>query len=768
MAELVNEGTAQGALFKVRAAVPAFTLAIGLSAFLLFSIQPMFTKIVLPTLGGSPGVWSVAMVFFQAMLLAGYGYAHLLTTRLAPRKAALVHLAVMLAVLVTALPIGLTTMLGKPPADGATIWLLAVFMLSVGLPFFAVSAHGPLLQAWFARTGHAGAADPYFLYAASNLGSLVALLSFPFVVEPLLSTRSQTLLWSLGFGLLIAAVALCAAFLPNRVALAVTPSSVEAADEAPAPTWAQRARWCLLAFVPSGLLVAVTAHISTDVAAAPLLWVIPLSLFLLTFIITFQARPWLSHKLMLALQPALVVAAFAFGGLLVSVSAVAALGVTLVAFFVSAMVFHGELVRLKPAARHLTDFYVWMSIGGVLGGIFAGLIAPHVFNNVIEYGLLFVAALVIRMQGCPVPDRRTVLLAGLTILTLVTLFVLAMSPEGFSAHHVTGKLGLVAGCLAMIALFALVRDAKMLAVVVTPILLTFNIAPYYTTSMQSFRSFFGVSKITTSADGTLRFLSHGTTYHGAQRLDQIASGERPDPLTYYYHGGPFDQAIHATRVALGGKLGKVAVIGLGTGSQACLKRPGEAWTFYEIDPYVVRIAKDPSLFTFMSSCAPDARIVLGDARLMIQDAPAANYDVIVIDAFSSDSIPLHLLTREALELYRSKLSPGGSLVFHLSNRNLTIAPFVAATAADLGLTTWRSTKQSLSREEVKAGKASTDIAIVTDSAPVLSALKAADTDGRWQDISKESGARVDGWTDDYSNILKAAWLKYLEERKPQR
>lgn len=768
MSEIVEQTQKRGFLPAIGLAVPAFTLTVGLSAILLFSIQPMFTKIVLPKLGGSPGVWSVAMVFFQAMLLAGYGYAHLLTTRLQPRQAALTHVAVMIVVLLVALPISLTTALGKPPAEGATLWLLAVFTLSVGLPFFIVSAHGPLLQAWFARTGHASAADPYFLYAASNVGSLVALLSFPFLVEPLLSTRTQTMLWSFGFAFLIAGVAFCAAFLPARAAQGRADEVKIASPAAKAPTLRMRLTWCILAFIPSGLLVAVTAHISTDVAAAPLLWVIPLALFLLTFIITFQPRPWLSHKLMLAAQAPLAAATLLLGGLLVNVNVVLALTVTLAAFFVSAMVFHGEMVRLRPAASQLTSFYVWMSIGGVLGGVFAGLLAPNLFNNVFEYGLLFVAAIVIRLNGCPIPGRTYMLSVAVAIVGSVMLALGALWLGGARGFTPSDLFGLGAAALAMAVVFALARNPRIAALAASPILLMLTAAPYLKSDEMTVRSFFGVSKITTSGDGKLRHLAHGTTLHGAQRMDQIGTGERPDPLTYYYDGGPFDQAIVATRAAKGGKLGNVAVVGLGTGSQACLKRPGETWNFYEIDPYVVRIAKDPSLFTFMSVCAPESRVILGDARLMLADSPAAHYDLIIVDAFSSDSIPLHLLTREAMDLYQSRLTPGGAVVLHLSNRNLTIAPFAAATAATLSLQTWRSMKQNLSPEMLAAGKASTDIAVLTANADIVAALKAADADDRWQNVTPVGEPEVQPWTDDFSNIIKAAWLKFNENRQARR
>lgn len=764
MSGLARLGVQEGTRLRIGFAIPVFTLAVGLSAFLLFSIQPMFTKIVLPTLGGSPAVWSVAMVFFQAMLLAGYGYAHVLTTRLSPRKSALVHVAVMLVVLVVALPIGLTTALGKPPSEGTAFWLLAVFTLSVGLPFFVISAHGPLLQAWFARSGHPGAGDPYFLYAASNIGSLVALLSFPFIVEPLLPSRLQTVLWSFGFGFLIAAVAFCAAFLPARGNALAGDHDAESAPRSIAPTWRQRLTWCALAFVPSGLLVAATAHISTDVAAAPLLWVIPLSLFLLTFIVTFQPKPWLKHETMVALMPGMVIAAFAFGGMVADVGTVAALVVTLVAFFVCAMVFHGELVRLRPAASQLTVFYVWMSIGGVLGGIFAGLLSPYVFSTVLEYSLLLAAALIFRVSGCPRPPVKAVILAAaITLSGAVALVALTTMHETSFQQMGSRALTALIG-MAIVVMLTRATSVTMALLIVAPILISYQLKPYLGSDMQTFRSFFGVSKIVSSEDGRLRYLAHGVTYHGAQRLDQFTKGVRPDPLTYYYHGGPFDQAIEATRMANGGHLGRVAVVGLGTGSQACLSRPGERWSFYEIDPHVIRIATDPSLFTFMSVCAPDAPIVLGDARLMLQEAAPATYDLIIVDAFSSDSIPLHLVTKEALALYKSRLADGGAIVFHISNNNLTLGPFVAATAASLQMATWQNNGQPVTPEQARDGKTRSDIALVSDNPAVFAALNTSSGKVYWKDISPVAGGGVQPWTDDFSNILKAAWLKFTEKR----
>ncbi len=735
--------------------VPIYAAAIGLSAFLLFSVQPMFAKMVLPTLGGSPSVWSVAMVFFQAALLCGYLYAHALTTWLKPTTAARLHIGFMVLVLVVSLPIGLSPALGDPPAQGATVWLIALLTASVGLPFVAVSAHGPLLQAWFARTGHPQAHQPYRLYAASNLGSFAALLAFPFLVEPFLPVKLQASVWALGFAVLIAAVAAAAAFLPS-VATAIDVR--DDAEIAPAPSVRLRAIWVGLAFVPSALLVAATAQISTDVAAAPLLWVLPLALFLLTFIITFQPRPWLSHRAMLIWQPGLAVVAVAFPSALAGVSIVASVAVVLAAMFVSAMVFHGELVRLKPAARHLTAFYLWMSFGGVLGGVFAALIAPQLFSTVFEYGLLFALAVAWRLSDAPRPPARPVLAVGAGLILAALALMAWHDLARVDWPWLSGRLGLGAVGFLAIVMTVAVHSRVLAGIGAAVALLAVQFALTIGTNTQTVRSFFGVSKITLSEDGRLRILGHGTTYHGAQRLDQMAPGVVPDPLKYYYRGGPFHQAIEASRAARGGALQNVAVIGLGAGSQACLRQDGEVWRFYEIDPDVVRIATNPTLFTFLSACAPGAEIVLGDARLKLRDA-RAGYDLIIVDAFSSDAIPLHLVTREAMALYRSKLAPGGAIIFHLSNRHLTLAPFVAATAASIGLDTWRNLPESLSAEQMKAGLAPSELALVTDNPAIADLLPNMGGRHAWIAIRPAAGEGPRPWTDDFSNLLGAAWLR---------
>lgn len=685
---------------RIAATLPVFIATIFTSAFLLFGIQPMFAKMVLPKLGGSPGVWSVAMVFFQSVLLLGYAYAHFLVARLSLRRAALVHIAVMALVLVVSLPIHIAPGFARPPQEGEVFWLFALFAASVGLPFFAVAANGPLLQAWFSRTGHSHASDPYFLYAASNIGSFLALIAYPFAIEPLLPLALQAKAWTWGFGLLLAGIAGCAGLAIGSGRADV--SAAARAEPVAATTNGQRFAWMALAFVPSGLLVAVTAHISTDVAAAPLLWVIPLALFLLTFVIVFQRRPILPHRWMLHLQIALIVM-FAVDTAFRPIEGWGfALSLSLGLFFVTAMVAHGELVRRRPDASRLTEFYLWMSFGGVLGGLFAGLLAPLLFNAVIEYPILLVAGLLCRPGLISLNTPRG-LRYGLGVLTAV----------------------LLAGVI--------VNDHQ---------------------RTDSIRSFFGINRVYETADGRFRRLSHGTTVHGVQRLlndDGSAVSGRPEPLSYYFTGGGIAEGIEALRRAKGGALGSVAAVGVGTGSLACQISPGEDWRFYEIDARVVALATDPAKFSFVSQCAPRVPFVIGDARLTLADAADGGFDLIVIDAFSSDAIPVHLLTREALGLYLSKLTPHGALLFHISNRNMDLAPVVAATAREHGLVTWLSPSKQ-TPELMRENKFPPVVAMVARNASDLQFAP----NKTWP---VQDGTTVKPWRDDYADIISAIWRK---------
>lgn len=735
----------EGTLARLMA-LPLFALAIFVSAFLLFSVQPLFTKMVLPVLGGTPAVWSVAMVFFQGVLLAGYGYAHLLNRFLDPRRAVIVHLAMMAAVFVLALPIGVAPGWGRPPADGEAFWLIGLFAASVGLPFFAIAGNGPLLQAWFARTGHRDAADPYFLYGASNLGSFLALLSYPFVVEPLLPLKAQSAAWAGGFAVLGGLITLAALVLARTVHAPT--AAVPNARPETSVAWAERLAWIGLAAVPSGLLVALTAHLSTDVAAVPLLWVLPLALFLLTFVLAFRAGGVRLHRVMLAIQPVMLVGViFAMVlGAQVPWPLAAALHVGF--FFVATMVCHGELYRRRPAAAHLTEFYVMLSVGGVIGGIFASLAAPVMFNSILEYPILVFAAVLCR-PGMGDALARLGWRRILTVVTVLAAFAALQALSGLTAKSLPAIVYLLIVCaVAAAVLLGRSRPAVMLGgAVVFFAISQAPVVPAGTLARE--RSFFAVHEVREGANGQGRLLVHGVTVHGAERIrhpDGSAITGLPEPASYYHRGGPFAEAIDAARKANGGRPLRVAAIGLGVGSLACYNAPGDAWTFLEIDPVVVRIARDTRLFTSLTRCAPEAPVIIGDGRLTLADQPG-RFDLIIVDAFSSDAIPVHLLTREAFAGYLDRLSPGGSLLVHISNRNMDLRPVVAASAAAQGLD-----------GRVRQGAAEGGVS-ETLTAPALLAMVArdaralgpvADAAG-WQPLEVPEGFRA--WTDDYSNII---------------
>ncbi len=736
-----------------------FTGTLFLSALLLFAVQPIFARMVLPVLGGSPAVWSVAMCFFQAALLGGYAYAHWLNGHVRTPLAVIAHLGLlMLAMLL--LPVALAEGWTRPPQEGLHLWVLALFGVSIGLPFFALAGNAPLLQAWFARTGHKHAGDPYFLYGASNLGSLLALLSYPVLIEPVMSLAEQSEIWTFGYKLLAVFVGLCGlAMLVSRVPKQEQTARNSAAASPrtdTAITWQRKFSWLGLAFVPSGLLVAVTSHVTTDVAAAPFLWVLPLALFLLTFVITFQRRPLLPHNLMLAAQPVaiallLLSMQFPFGkywGWF--------LAVHLAAFFINTMVCHGELVRRRPVARDLTRFYLWMSLGGALGGLFAGLIAPQIFSTVIEYPVMILLALLAR-PGFQALKARTALRD--TILATGLLLV-AAGPKLFAGIEVIEHLPRL--YIAVFTLFAaaiiLSRTAAFrLAALVAVTIVTSHILKPETAKGDSYRSFFGVNRVVETPDGQYRLLTHGTTIHGAQKLRPDSSGP-PEPLTYYHRAGPFADIFNAARQDR--TPDNIAVVGLGAGSLACYARPGENWRFYEIDPIVVRLASDPVQFNFLSECAPGAPVIVGDARLTLGDEPPARFDIIVVDAFSSDAIPVHLLTREALKVYLSKLTANGIVALHISNRNMDLRPVLAAAARDMGLA-------ALVRHGGKVGdlrstyKTAATLVAIAKSEKDLDVLRGIKGWGQLED----AGWRV--WSDDYSNILRAIFAKSAAQGSKQ-
>lgn len=746
MSDVRRETATSSKLFAGPVPAPAllvgFASALFLSALLLFAVQPMFAKMVLPILGGSPAVWSVAMCFFQAALLAGYAYAHWLNAAMRTPFAVIIHLCVMLTA-VFILPLGIAEGWGRPPESGLHFWVLCLFTVSIGLPFFALAGNAPLLQAWFARTGHRHADDPYFLYGASNLGSLLALLSYPVLIEPAATIAQQSAMWSLGFKALAVMVGLCGlAMLVSRKPRDMTGAKAKPAKKS--IQIGQKLSWLGLAFVPSGYLVAVTAHISTDVAAAPFLWVLPLALFLLTFVITFQRKPIIPHKLMLAIQP-LAIAALIIS-MLVPLQKywIAITALHLAVFFICTMVCHGELVRRRPEAVNLTSFYLWMSLGGALGGFFTGLVAPQIFSTIHEYPLMLVLALLAR-PGVFSTAKRS-LFADIAIA--MALLSVATAPKLLAGVELVADaprvyIGIVAllGCAIVLSRPRPVR----LAVVVAVAVLSANILAPELTKGTNHRGFFGVIKVVDTPDGKFRLMKHGTTLHGAQALG-AGAGANPEPLTYYHRNGPFADVIRAVRA--NGPIHNVGAVGLGTGSLACYRQEGEAWRFFEIDPIVARLALDPGTFGFLASCTPAAPVVIGDARITLADEPDSFYDLLILDAFSSDAIPIHLLTREALELYLSRLTEGGILAFHVSNRNMDLRPVLAAAARELALSALvrHGGKEGALKESYKSPAI---LVALTRNENSLSRLRQMTG---WQPLAGK-GWRV--WTDDYSNVLQA-------------
>jgi hypothetical protein len=744
----------QPSIRRNRLVLVVYTAAIFTSALLLFSVQPLFTKMVLPRLGGSPAVWSVAMVFFQSLLLGGYAYAHYLMQFRNRAIPVVVHLVLLVCASLT-LPLSIANGWGEPPTSGYAFWLLGLFAVSIGLPFFALAANNPLLQAWFVRSGHPDGPDPYFLYASSNIGSFLALLSYPVLLEPIFTLRTQNLIWTGLYGCLIVLIAACGVLLLRSPASAAVDTLAEDID-APVPPWAVRLRWIFLAAVPSGLLIAVTAHISTDVAAAPLLWVLPLSLYLLTWVLVFQSRPLLPHKWMLMAQPLAitgVIVLLAVGG---EQNLLLTLGGHQLCFFVIAMACHGELARTRPAAKYLTGFYVALSFGGMLGGLFAGLIAPFTFSWIAEYPILVALAAVCRPPGGKERFARWSQWYW-PVLAVVAVALIAPSWSNgkmttWLGEHRVWVIGAVGVLSALLALGLNANRWKIFATVAVALVLI-RVYPADEGRVETVRSFFGVHKIVVTPNGQYHVLMHGTTIHGAEKFqndDGTPVAGRPEAITYYHKDGGIGLAIAAVRERKGSPL-RVAVIGLGSGTLTCASEPGESWKFFEIDQSMVDTARDPKYFTYIQNCAPDLKPVIGDARLTFAREPDGIYDLIIVDAYSSDAIPIHLATEEAMDIYKDKLAPQGAVVMHVSNRHLELSSVVVGIAEANDLKSWVYSEDS--------GR---DNEYIFATSVVVSAREEADvgklaSSDKWALTEANENQRV--WTDDYSNVLGAVWRR---------
>lgn len=842
------------------------------SAALIFVLQPLFGRMVTPLLGGSPAVWNASMAFFQAALLVGYLYAHLLARLRDLRAQAAIHVAMLVGAWLV-LPVQVTSALGPPSSEHPAAWLLGVLTLSVGAPFAIASATAPLLQSWYARTGRADANDPYYLYAASNLGSFVGLLAYPALIEPFFGAQAQSLGWSAGYALIAALIALSGA-----AALSARGEGEAAGAHKFLSTdisWPTRLYWIGAAAIPSSLILGVTLHISTDVASAPMLWVVPLALYLVTFVLAFLRNSAGLEKTALAFHaPALAlgIAAYFLAG-----NWAGALAGVLVGFFFSALICHQALARARPDVRHLTEFYLFVSLGGVAGGALTAFAAPLIFNNVYEYPLALAAACLFRPRATPRMPRLadcglagagamalvalvlmrldaidTIVVAGavgaaaalvaagwggeeerpaplryafviiaalqaalmmyfafgmdtlfvevtredvtrrflrspwdlialgLTFLTLSFVAHASIQPRRAASLVADIALGVALPTLLLVMAMALAGDRlDARAIIVVGILfcalaMLFNSGrPIWLAGLVLLafviiflddvrggriitqeRSFFGVLRTRVLDDPAdpaippLRILMHGTTIHGAQIAAPILSRQ---PLTYYNPRTALGEAILAGLST--GDTSSLALIGLGAGSTACLMRPDDQLTIFEIDPAVVRLSTTPGGdFTYVQQCAPTARVELGDARLRIAREPDGGFDVIVVDAFTSDAIPAHLLTREAIALYLRKASARGIVVLHLSNRNLALVSEAARVARDLHAPTLYYISDRIRQEHADFyGGLPASVMIIARSPEILAHLP---LHSDWRVINAPPGR---GWSDDYIALPRALW-----------
>lgn len=722
-----------------------FGVSLFLSAGLLFWVEPLFAKKVLPLLGGSAGVWNTALVFYQATLLAGYLYAHYAPAVLGPRRHVVVHLA-LLVLPVVLLPVSVPDGWARPPERVPVLWLLGLFVVALGLPFFVLSTTAPLLQRWFSWTGDPEATDPYFLYATSNLGSLVALVAYPTLLAPRYALGAQSRAWAVGYGVVGVLVALCAAVVLRRLREGAAPATVREMSAVVSGAGRRELRWALLGLAPAALLLTVTSHVTTDLAAVPLLWVLPLALYLLSFVLAFSRRGVVPHSWVarLVLPLAVVLVLDLVGpGVTGKTDLTVILPFHLAAFFLVALACHGELARDRPDPRRLTAFYVWMSAGGVVGGLFVALLAPLVFESRAEYplALALAAGLMATRHGawrCRWTD--IVLPAGL------------VAAVGFPARFLDG-VRLSYGSWEFLGVYALVavwiyrfrRRPVGLGLGIVALALAASLVTSRGQVLLRERSFYGVIRVVVQ-EPDVRVLYHGTTVHGMQSTEP---GRQTEPVSYYHRQGPVGQLFRQLR-ADGRSLRRVGVLGLGAGAMACYRRAGEEWTFFEIDPAVIRIATDTTLFRYLGECAPDARIVAGDGRLSLRREPDGSYDLLVMDAFRSDAVPVHLLTREALGLYLEKLDPDGVLAFHISNRYLALGRVVGALARDAGLVGRIQSYRVPDSLEADVGKerSASRWVVVARGVEELGPLAA---DANWRPLGRLRQGPL--WTDDHSALL---------------
>jgi hypothetical protein len=723
---------------RSRALVAVFSATIFLSAFLMFIVEPMIARMVLPLLGGAAAVWTTCLVFFQAVLLCGYAYAHGATTWLGTRRHAAVHIGVVLLPLLV-LPVGLGANT-PPPSDNPAGWLLLTLLTSIGLPFFALSTSAAVLQKWYSVTDDDGASDPYFLYAASNLGSFAALIAYPLVVERTLRLQEQANLWTIGYALLALLTVACAVSVWRRGPSASAMNTTTSASRTETIAWNRRVRWTVLAFVPSSLLLAVTSYMSTDVASVPLLWMVPLCVYLGTFIIAFSPSASGARALASRFMPLSVIALALL--LIAQMNRPVSLVIPLhlVVFAIIALACHGELADDRPSPARLTEFYFWISLGGMLGGLFNALLAPILFTGIVEYPLVLVVACLVR-RAAPAQTR--------TSWRTDAAWIALVGAAAILSVWVNGRFGSVSRFLihgaaapALIAFGQQRRPVRFAGCVAALLLSGALVQSPFGRAVYADRTFFGVYRVRVDERMHYRFMFHGPTLHGMQSTEPARHAAS---LSYFHKSGPIGQVFAAAPHA--SAAGEVAVVGLGVGSLASYAGPSQRWTIYEIDPAVEAVARNPAFFSYLRDCGVRCHVVIGDARVSLGRARPEQFGVLILDAFSSDAIPVHLLTREALSLYLSRLAPNGIIALHISNLHLSLSPVLGRLAEDQGLVAlWQ--REPATAGSLAEGKFPSEWMVIARSRADLGALI---DDPRWK--PPVIAADTPLWTDDFSNIL---------------
>jgi hypothetical protein len=749
-----------------------FGLSLLISAFLLFSVQFMVAKMLLPVLGGSAGVWQICQFFFQSVLLWGYGYSNWTAKFSQVYRQKFLHLG-LICVGLAFLPINL---MNKNPDNQPILWLISVLFMYVFMPIFIISASAPLLQNWFAQTDHPHSKNPYFLYAVSNLGSMLAVIGYPLVIEPYFSLSQQANLWAGGYGLLLILILVSALISQKRL--------IE--DNSPIvlihkPEKKQVLQWIFLAFIPSSLMLGVTNYITTDLASFPLLWSLPLALYLVSFILTFSLPNLRIYEQTKNILPLFLAPVIVISLLKLLEPIWLLLPLHLLCFFLTSVVIHGELVKIKPEVNYITNFYLWVAVGGVLGGLFNAIAAPFLFPNMLEYPLILTVTLLSLTPSIVKVGKSKAELLQVALdsknLEQIDEIIKSKNPETEKESYLKFisfiSIGILIGCLlvglnlqlifthiieistGLIIIFALKYVFNLTKIrLITGIILVMLLSLFYIPSMGKVlyteRSFDGVNKVLYSPKQNYHILLHGTTIHGQQSLD---INRKNQPLAYFYPTGPIGELF--TELHQNKPPKNIAVMGLGVGSLAGYSQAIENWTFYELDPTVEKIAKNPEYFTFLQSSKGHISVILGDGRLKINQVRDHHYDLIVMDAFSSDAIPVHLVTKEAIQLYLSKLTNTGIIAINISNKHLNLEPVLSSLTNHLGLAGLNKLDSNITLEEKALGK--------TSSHWILLANKYADfgqlvNNSTWQKLTKNNS---NIWTDNYSNIISTLkiWSK---------